>query len=1263
MVSPWSGRLTSGAPAGASPKVPAGTAAGESVAAAAGTSAGASAGAPARASAGAPAGVPGGGEAGGRPDLPGGRGPRDGPGSQRRRTGRAAARAGARDFVPLRCLSSFSFLEGASMPEELVEAAEDAGYRAIGLADRDGMYGMVRAHAEARNRSLRLICGSTLTLAEGGFLLILAEDRDGYGNLCELISAGRLRNPKGSSSVRASEVAERAAGLIAVFLPDGGYPPGEACELLRDAFAGAAYVGIARHLLPEDRQLELAGRGLARKLGLPLVAVPEVRYHARERKPLRDVLTCIRYRTSIDEAGALLDRNDEFALPQAEELAKRYRDDPRLLERTAEIAERAHFTLGEISYRYPEEHVPAGYTTSGWLARLCRRGARSRYPEGVPEDVRDQLKRELAVIEELEYAGYFLTMHEIVRFCEEQGILCQGRGSAANSIVCYCLGITAIDPVRMNLLFERFLSKERAEPPDIDLDIEHERREEVIRHMYERYGARHAAMVANVITYRPRSAVREVGAVLGFPESTLDRLARLVGRHADSLDETMRAEGLSPDSGRGALLARFVREILGMPRHLSIHPGGFLLGNQPVDRLVPMENATMPGRVVVQWDKDDIEEMGLFKVDLLGLGALSQLRRCFELLRSHHGIRLSMAEIPSGDRDVYRMLSRGDTVGVFQLESRAQMAMLPRMKPRTFHDIVIEISIVRPGPITGGMVHPYLRRRSGEEPVRYPHPSLEPILRKTLGVPLFQEQVMKLAVEAADYTPGEADRLRRDMAAWRKTGRIEQHRDRMIERMTARGISRRFAEQVFEQIRGFGEYGFPESHAASFALIAYATAYIRRHHPEVFTCALLNAWPMGFYAPSTIVEDARRHGITVRPADVSYSDWFCTLEVGTSAGGAGGGGGARVTRHSADGTGTSVRAPNPSRADHASPAVGRRPAVRMGLRFVKGVGEGDWERICEARPFKSGEDFIERSDLAEDVLVALAEGGVLASLGIDRRQALWKSYGIRGSRENRRSQNGHGQGRGSRSPASRKSAGGTGGGPDGGAPSGAGGKTVRGLDGGAPSGAGGETARGPDGGALSGAGGATARGLDGGSGGGEPGRGAGGTGGEDKSGKWTMDSSGLLAGIGSAPEPRFDSLSSMERIAWDYGATGHSVRGHPLETARSELARMGLPDAAAVAGRPEGVRVRYAGLVICRQRPETAGGTLFITLEDESGFVNAIVKREVFERFRSVVLTSAFLGVTGILQKHPTSPYVLAESLWRPEVSFATAAPASRDFQ
>jgi error-prone DNA polymerase len=868
-------------------------------------------------------------------------------------------------YVPLWCKTNFSFLEGASHPEELVETAAGLGLPAIAITDRNGVYGMVRAFDAARRIKIRLITGSQVSIDGGSSVVLLAQDRAGYGNLCLLVSRGHLRNAKGTCSVSWTEVAESAHGLVALWPNDTADPSLRDCGLgtLKEAFGDRLYAVVGRHRWVDDVARERTSRESAARYSLPLVAATEVLYHVADRRRLQDVLVCIRHGTTLREAETKLYPNDEHALKDIAAFETLYRRSPELVEASLEVADRCRFSLEELVYKYPDEAVPDGFTTAGWLRHITFEGAKDRYRGTIPENARTLLEKELALIEELGYCGYFLTMWELVRFCREKEIVCQGRGSAANSVVCYCLGVTSVDPVQMNLLFERFLSRERAEPPDIDLDIEHNRREEVIQHMYRKYGRDRAAMVANVVRYRTRSAIREVGKAFGVPEIALDHCARLLPHWDGELADVFKEAGLDLPPHLRDHMVELTKEIVGFPRHLSIHPGGFLLGSDPVDTIVPIENATMQDRTVIQWDKTDIETMNLFKVDLLGLGALTHLDYAFRLLKSQYDTDLSLATIPPDDAGVFDMACRADTVGVFQIESRAQMAMLPRLKPRTYYDLVIEISLVRPGPITGGMVHPYLRRRAGKETVTYPHPSLEPVLRKTLGIPLFQEQVMKLAVVAADYTPGEADQLRRDMAAWKQRGRIGLHHDRLVSRMVAKGIEPEFAERVFGQILGFGEYGFPESHAASFALIAYATAYVKHHYPAVFACALLNAWPFGFYSPATVIDDAKRHKVKFLPIDILRSHWDCTLERGDGA---------------------------------ADAVLGERVlpccSVRIGLRYVKGLGKGDWERIQGWRisgHTSALSDFTSLCRLPADSMERLAEVGAFDCFDKERRDALW----------------------------------------------------------------------------------------------------------------------------------------------------------------------------------------------------------------------------------------------------------------------------------
>jgi error-prone DNA polymerase len=1090
------------------------------------------------------------------------------------------------EYAPLWCKSNFSFLEGASHAEELVEEAHRLGMRSIAISDRDGVYGMIRAYVKAKELGVHLVSGAQMTVApastrlssspvtvglHGGGgrgpgwgvdtddlppavptlgrrgrtkrakprqatldlagaapatsrIVLLATDRAGWANLVRLCTAGRRRCDKGESLVGWDEICERAGGIVALWhdlLADELPPPPALVGSLRDAFGDRLYALVPRQRRADDIPREARLRERAAAAQLPLVAATEVLYHSRARRPLQDILTCIRHGVTLATAGRLLRGNDEHDLRAPHAFARLYSDDSAAVARTLDIAARCTFSLAELRYRYPSERLPDGTTSGEYLRKLVLEGAAWRYAGDIPANVHKQLDAELAVIEELDYPGYFLTMYEIVSYCRRRDIMCQGRGSAANSAVCFCLGITAVDPVRMGLLFERFLSRERAEPPDIDLDIEHERREEVIQHVYSVYGRDHAAMVCNVIRYRPRSAVRDVGKALGIPETALDRAAKHLSMYGSVEQEALARSGLAEGGHASALdhLARLSDEILEFPRHLSVHPGGFLLGHEPVHDIVPIENAAMPGRTVIQWDKDDLEDLALFKVDLLGLGALHQLHLGLDLLRRHRGLDLSMATIPAEDSATYDMICTADTVGTFQIESRAQMSMLPRLRPRTFYDLVVEVSLVRPGPISGGMVHPYLRRRKGIEPVEYPHPCLEEVLAKTLGVPLFQEQVMRLAVVAADYTPGEADQLRRDMAAWRRSGRIEKHRERLISAMQKKGIAREFAERVFEQIRGFGEYGFPESHAASFALIAYATSWMRKHYLPEFTASLLNAQPMGFYSAATIVGDAQRHGLEIRAVDVNESEWDCTLE------------------KTDDDFGF---------------------AVRMGLRWIKGIQIAEGERIAAARrerAFASIEDFVRRAHVPARMHGALAEAGALGALAAQRRDALWQVAGwVRREHE-------------------------------------------------------------------------------------------------------PLELGGDVHG-----DVTFASLSKLDEIFWDYRSSDHSTRGHPLEPLRGELRANRWPDARTVSRGRDGQRLEYVGVVICRQQPGTASGVTFMTLEDETGFVNLVVWAQVFAEYSAVIRTTSLLGVTGKLQVQEGIVHLIAERLWVPRLSRQIADVESRDF-
>jgi error-prone DNA polymerase len=988
---------------------------------------------------------------------------------------------GLPEYAELHCLSNFSFLRGASHPEELVARAAALGYAALALTDECSLAGIVRAHLAAKEHHLKLIVGAELRLGDGTHLVLLAPDRRAYGALSALITAGRRRAAKGAYLLgRADVEASSASGLLALLAV------GDA-RWLAAHFPGRAWIAAELHCGPNDRARLEALREQSRASGLPLVAAGDVHMHLRSRRPLQDALTAIRLGVPLERCGRALFPNAERHLRARARLAQLY--PPELLAETLAIAERCTFSLDELRYEYPEEVVPPGETPARWLAQLAAQGLAARFPRGVPQKVRALVDYELALIAELGYEPFFLTVHDVVRFARSRGILCQGRGSAANSAVCYALGITEVDPERMATLFERFVSRERNEPPDIDVDFEHERREEVIQYLYAKYGRERAALAATVICYRPRSAVRDLGKALGFAPEQVERLANSLswwdGHRV--LPERLAECGLNPSSPVLERLARLTGELLGFPRHLSQHVGGFVISRGPLAELVPIENAAMPERTVIQWDKDDLDALGLLKVDVLGLGMLTAIRRALALI----GRRVE--EIPAEDPAVYAMIQKADTVGVFQIESRAQMSMLPRLRPAGFYDLVIEVAIVRPGPIQGGMVHPYLRRRRNEEPVEYPSDAVRGVLERTLGVPIFQEQVMQLAVVAAGFTPGEADRLRRSMAAWKRKGGLEPFRERLVQGMLERGYRREFAEGIYRQILGFGEYGFPESHAASFALLVYVSAWLKCHHPAAFCAALLNSQPMGFYAPSQLVQDARRHGVEVRPPDVCASAWDCTLESG---------------------------------------------ALRLGLRMVSGLTEAGAARIVAARAggaFASVEDLARRAQLDRRDLRVLAAGGALAALAGHRRQAHWAAAGV-----------------------------------------------------------------------------PQAPGL-------------------------------LRAARLDEPPVALPPPGEGEEIVADYASLGLTLGRHPLAFLRPRL-RAVLP-AAALQARAHGQPARAAGLVTCRQRPDTASGVIFVTLEDETGSVNVVVWRDLAERQRRELLGARLLEVDGRLERDGEVVHLIARRL------------------
>ncbi len=1022
-------------------------------------------------------------------------------------------------YAELHARSNFSFLSGASHPEELAERAAALGYAALAVTDECSLAGVVRAHVAAGARGLPLIVGSEVALSDGPRLVLLATDREGYGGLSDLITRGRRREVKGAYRLTRDDLTDGLPGCLALLLPEGPEAKdtdAAAARWLADLFPGRAWIAVARPLAADDAARMAHARGLGKIAGLPLVAAGDVRMHVRARRALADTLTAIRLGIPLTEAGTALLANGERHLRSRARLARLY--PPELLAETVRIAERCTFSLDTLRYEYPEEIVPPGETPASHLRRLTEEGMARRWPEGAPAAVRTQVDRELALIAELAYEPYFLTVHDVVRFARDQGILCQGRGSAANSAVCYALGITEVDPARMSLLFERFVSRERDEPPDIDVDFEHERREEVIQYIYQKYGRGRAALAATVITYRPRSAVRDVGKALGLSAAQVDRLAKsMAWWDGNGVDPArIRAAGLEPDAPVTARLRVLVGALLGFPRHLSQHVGGFVISRGPLARLVPIENAAMAERTVIQWDKDDLDALGLLKVDVLGLGMLTAIRKALALLPHKDGRALTMADVPPEDPETYEMVGHADTVGVFQIESRAQMSMLPRLRPVTFYDLVIQVAIVRPGPIQGDMVHPYLRRRRGEEKVEYPGPEAESVLKRTLGVPIFQEQVIQLAMVAAGFTGGEADALRRAMAAWRRKGGLEPFERRLVDGMRERGYPEDYARRIFAQIKGFGEYGFPESHAASFALLAYVSAWLKRHHPAAFTCALLNSQPMGFYAPAQLVADARRHGVEVRPAAADASAWDCTLE----------------------------------------PSEKEGRALRLGLRMIKGLSRAGADRLIAARdtaPLAGVRDLARRARLGRRDLQALADAGALAPLAGHRRRAHWQALG----------------------PADR-------------------------------------LPLAPDG--------------------------------------------------GEAACPPLMPPSPGEDLVADYASVGLTLGPHPLAMLRERLAPMGVTPAADLHRLPHGTPATACGLVIGRQRPGSASGVVFVTLEDETGTANVIVWPALVERARRPLLSARLLAVAGEVQREGEVLHLIARRLTDHTKMLGRLTVASRDF-
>lgn len=1044
-------------------------------------------------------------------------------------------------YAELHVTTNFSFLRGGSDPDELVTTAKALGMSAIGIADHNTLAGVVRAWTKGREIGMRVLTGARLVFADATpDLLCYPTDREAWGRLTRLLTVGQRRAPKGECWLTRADLDAHAEGQILLVIPPKDLENGFAAALasLARAFAGNIWLAAARPYGAWDLKRLTRLNALAEQYGAPMVATNDVLYHGPERRPLQDVLTCIREKCTIETAGLILAANSERCLKPPREMARLFNRWPEALARSEEIAGRIRFDLSELRYEYPDEPVPPSKTAMAHLTDLAWAGADWRYPEGVPEKVIRLLRQELALIEELDYPNYFLTVYDIVRWAREQGILCQGRGSAANSVVCFCLGITSVDPTapKHDVLFARFISKERDEPPDIDVDFEHERREQVMQYIYARYGRERAAICATVIHYRPRSAIRDVGKALGLTDDVTGALAGTVwGSWGDGLpDEHIRQAGLDPTSPEIRRATDLAEQLLGFPRHLSQHVGGFILTKRRLDETVPIGNAAMADRTFIEWDKDDIDALGLMKVDVLALGMLTAIKRAMTMLVEDHRQPIhDLADIPREDPAVYDMLCRADSVGVFQVESRAQMSMLPRLKPREFYDLVIEVAIVRPGPIQGDMVHPYLRRREGLEKIEFPAPAPEhgppdelvQVLGKTLGVPLFQEQAMRLAIEAALFTPEEANGLRRSMATFRHYGNVGEYGEKFLNGMVARGYDPEFAARCFRQIEGFGSYGFPESHAISFAKLVYISAWIKCHWPDVFCAALLNAQPMGFYQPAQLVRDAREHGVEVRPVDVMWSDWDSKLE----------------PRHLATAAATRAR---PGAAASGTGAS-RLHAVRLGLRQIKGLREDEAQRLIAARKegFDDLADLARRADLNRRTLELLAEADALRALGMDRRAGLWAVKGMAGEAR---------------------------------------------VDEQAP----------------------------------------------------------LLALMGPPDEAaaRLPKMPLPSHVAEDYRTTRLSLKAHPVEFFRPLLESLGAVKSERLKTLRDGARASVAGLVLMRQRPGTAKGVVFVTLEDETGSANAVVWRDVFTANRRAVMGSGFLLIRGRVQNAEGVIHLVADS-------------------
>ncbi|KPL03344.1 MAG: hypothetical protein AMJ73_07405 [candidate division Zixibacteria bacterium SM1_73] len=1030
------------------------------------------------------------------------------------------------DYVELHCHSNFSFLDGAGHPEDLVEKASHFKCKALALTDHNSLYGIVRFHKACKEMGIKPIIGSEITLEDGHHLVLLVKNQQGYSNLCQLLTQALLSHTKGEAKIKPEDLFSRAEGLIAL----SGCLLGEIPSLLlrndcenakklalklREVFdKDNFFLELQYHNRPEQAVVNSQLINLGKKLNIPIVATNNVHYIEPEGRRLQDVLVCIKNHTNLDQAGTLLYPNAERHLKNSQDIKRLFAKYPEAIENTQRIAEACDFSLDSLKPSLPAFSVPKGETPFSYLYQLTHETARKRYKPVTPEAAK-QIAHELGIIQKLDLAGYFLIVWDIARFCREKEILCQGRGSAANSAVCYCLGITAVDPVKLNLLFERFLSEERKEAPDIDIDIQHNRREEVIQYVYKKYGREHAGMVCEVITYRGRSSVRDVGKALGFSLEQVDRLTKLLDHYSDSKEivERVKESGLKAESKRVKLLVELCEKIENFPRHLGIHNGGMVITASPLSEIVPIENATMPDRTVIQWDKDDAGDVGLVKIDLLGLGMLTLIDCAIKLVKEHKGITIDPAQLSYDDSKVYSLLSNADTIGVFQVESRAQMNTLPRMKPRCFYDLVIEVALIRPGPIQGEMVHPYLRRRNGEESVTYPHPCLESILKKTLGVPLFQEQGMKVAMQAAGFTASQADELRRAMGHKRSKEKMEKLSVALIQGMVKNGIDLASASSIYKQLAAFADFGFAESHAASFALLVYVSSYFKVYYPSEFYCALLNAQPLGFYNPSTIVEDAKRHGVEILNVDATKSHWDCTLE-------------------------------------------GEK--VRLGFRYVKDLGPSAKEKIEKEqvqKPFESLKDFVFRTKLPQSALEELAMVGAFSCFGLDRRQALWK---------------------------------------------------VRGLA-------------------------------------------------NNSTDEFSLKNS-------HSTEVALPSMNPSDILIADYDGLGLFPTRHPMQFLRDHLNGLGVICACNLRN-ADGGDIKVAGLVIVRQRPGTAKGFVFLTLEDETGWINVVVKPNLVKKCRRAIMNSSVLLVKGELEKHDRVLNVIGKEFTPLDFPQGGVKFESRDFR